>query len=230
MSGGRNYQCKGDRFTQLVDNNLGPPTVKRIQHPVTGRVYYRRVPTSGCSQVQIKDVLPLLTASLLANLRKRNAEHQSVAEAWTELALIRSLRWWPQSGMKELTSVRIVEDGSFLLGLAIAGGGQGRGGFRLRLECPGCQRACQVLYGSLWDRRGQRLSVPIVGCRSCLGLTDQSRQQHKTLEWCGAVLGERPYGHDGHYRARSGRAKTRAYLQAIKLPRGLAEDWMEKLV
>lgn len=52
----------------------------------------------------------------------------------------------------------------------------------------------------------------VTGCRECLGLTDESRQRHKCLDWAGAVGGTRKYAPDrlGRYRPRSIYTKLRA--------------------
>ena len=85
-------------------------------------------------------------------------------------------------------------------------------GVRVWLTCPRCSRRCGVVYASPWNHQGSKRS-PVTGCRVCLGLIDQSRQRHKTLDWASAVLGQRTYseGKDGRYQRRGWGSRDRAY-------------------
>jgi hypothetical protein len=89
-------------------------------------------------------------------------------------------------------------------------GTAGRSGVRLWLSCPRCARRCSAVYVTRWDAHGNQREAALSGCRVCLGLTDTSRQQHKTLGWALAVLGRETPSMGGSYKCRSVGAMGRA--------------------
>lgn len=189
MTSGRHYIRKGDRFTRLVQEGGGPPTVRIQQHETTGRRYYIRVKVEDCQAVTLQELARLVGSA--AQLR--------IAVS------TQALEWLPTTGQIALVPLR---DGALRL-ISLTTSPSGRG-VRVWLSCPRCGQRCGAVYASRWGSRGEQSPSLLIGCRSCLGLTDASRQQHKTLAWSQAVLGERLLADKKPYQVRSDDTRARA--------------------
>ena len=201
MTDGRHYVRKGDRFTRLVQDGAGPPTVRIQQHEETGRLYYTRVKVEDCQAVTLQQFTRLVGSAVL--LRSAVTTH--------------ALEWVPTTGETRLAPMR--QDTFHMIGLTTSPSGRG---MRVWLRCPRCGQRCGMVYASRWGSRGEQSSALVLGCRACLGLTDASRQQHKTLQWSRAVLGEHPHGQGRMYQVRSERTKIRAQQQCDRVSLSLA--------
>lgn len=196
MAEGRNYVRQGDAFSALVQRGAGPRTVTHWRNKSTGRLFYRRVPVHACYA---------LRASHVGEMMRECAAEPSlkgVTAAWLASMLV--IDWEPQAyrsrprldtELRELSSeVRVT--------LTVSETGRpGERGARYWLVCPHCSRRCGVVYASERDMWGDVMGQVVTGCRACLGLTDHSRQSHKTPSWASAVLQQRPYkeGKNGRY-------------------------------
>lgn len=210
MAAGRDYQRKGDPFTLKVMRGEGPPCVQRWTRQSTGRVYFTRVPVHRCAAVR---------ASTLAQAVREHAaqvgERRGEAVDALQLAGVLVFDWTPSAARVRAaaSSAPAPEAGTVRLTLSTSRTGRGGAGVRFWVVCPRCSRQCGAVYASTWGASG-RLGAGqhVTGCRVCLGLTDESRQRHKCLDWAGAVGGARKYSPDrlGWYRPRSPFTAARA--------------------
>ena len=203
MATGRGYERKGDPFTLKIQRGEGPPCAIRWVKQSTGRDYFTRVPVHRCERLDAVKVAQAVR-EYAEQLSERRGEHVEAAQLVQRLAV----DWHPQARRVHLrlrtqprdvlTEVRVSIEATRT--------GPGGSGARYWLTCPGCSRRSGVLYASPWGQCGQkRPGEMVTGCRVCLGLTDEARQRHKCLDWCGAVMGSRPYreGRRGVYQRRS---------------------------
>lgn len=216
MAAGRNYQRKGDPFTGRVRRGEGPPAVRSWRRPGTGREWFTRVPVHLCQRLD--------AVTVGASLREHGgalAAHVGEPCELPRLALLLAFDW--DTAGRTLTATPAAQPltpgAAVRLRAQTSSTGPGGAGVRMWLTCPRCSRRCGVLYASPWGAAGERLTIPLAGCRECLGLTDESRQRHKCPDWAGALLGARPYkeGRRGVYHARTwGAARERAlyHMQA----------------
>jgi len=213
MSGGRDYQRKGDKFSRSVEQGKGPPTVIHWQNRSTGRDYYTRVPVHRCSRLGAE----LLPQAIRDQAQRLKGVGAGAVLSMRQLAGLLALDWTPGADRATLTLTdeRPPDPGTVRVALDVTQTGrEGARGSRLWLVCPRCSRRCGAVYASPSDAQGLQLfGGRVVGCRACLGLTDASRQRHKCLDWASAVLGERPYRvtRAGVYRRRSLGAVERAH-------------------
>jgi hypothetical protein len=201
MTDGRHYVRTGDRFTRLVQDGSGPPTVRIRRHAETGRQYYTRVKVEDCRAVTLQQLTRLVGGAAL--LRCMVTTH--------------ALEWQPTNGETSLVPLR--QNAFHMIGLTTSPSGRG---VRVWLSCPRCGQCCGVVYASRWGNRGEQSSSLVIGCRVCLGLTDASRQQHKTFQWSRAVLGEQPHSQERMYQVRSEHTSIRAQQQCDRVSRSLA--------
>lgn len=210
MAAGRNYVRKGDPFTRMVLRGEGPPTATRWLNRSTGRDYFTRVPVDRCYTLRARDV----AGAVREHARQIEARRPGEPVSVPTLAAALALDWEPQAGR---VTLRLHSDpadpDAVRVTLDVTGTGAGGKGARVWLTCPRCARRCGAVYGSRWGERGLKPPQPVTGCRVCLGLTDESRQTHKTLSWVGAVDGSRPFTPDryGYYRRRSEVTRWRAH-------------------
>lgn len=207
MAAGRNYERRGDPFTQKVRRGEGPPTVQSWRRLNTGREWCTRVPVSACYR---------LGAAQLGEVVRENAQHiereRGTAPELPRLAAALAFDW---DTVERTVSARRADAapalGAAVVTLTTSSTGPRGQGVRFWLICPRCSRRCGVLYASRWGASGQRLAVPLAGCRECLGLTDEARQRHGCPDWAGHVLGHRVDRQGTPYRARAwGAARSRA--------------------
>lgn len=183
MADGRNYQRKGDSFSDLVQRGEGPRTVRCRQNQSTGRVYFTRVTVEMCAALKVATVAAALrdTAASAGRFKGQSAG---------QLAALLALDWNTGSAEAQLGPADQpprLPGGRRIRFTVTPTGARGE---RLWLLCPDCGRRCAAVYVSPWQATGQRIDgLTLLGCRVCLGLTDHSRQRHKTLDWAGALLG-----------------------------------------
>lgn len=209
MAEGRNYVRQGDAFSALVQRGAGPRTVTHWQNNSTGRLFYRRVPVHACYALRASDAAEMM--------RECAAEPglKGVTASWLASMLV--IDWEPQayrSRPRLDTEPRELRSEVRVTMTVSETGRAGERGARYWLVCPHCSRRCGVVYASEWDRWGGKVPGQVVtGCRECLGLTDHSRQSHKTPSWASAVLQQRPYkqGKNGRYAYRGAATLERAY-------------------
>ena len=210
MAAGRDHVRIGDPFTAQVERGDGPPTVIYWMNQSTGRRYCTRVPVHRCYALQASDA-----AGAVRNTVKHLPELGRVDMA--RMVPLLALDWEPY---RHALAVRLTEqERAYEAGVRVRlsvteTGNPGARGARVWLSCPRCARRCGVVYVSPWDAEGLRLPYRgVVGCRSCLGLTDESRQRHKTADWAGAVLEMRKYapGKHGLYQRRGEGSIERAH-------------------
>ena len=210
MTTGRAYQCKGDLFTAQVERGDGPPTVIYWLNQNTGRRYCTRVPVHRCYALRASDAV-----EAVRNTVKQLPELGRVDMA--RMVPLLALDWEPYRhalAVRLTEQERAYEAGVWVRLTVTETGKPGARGARGWLSCPRCTRRCGVVYVSPWNSQGLRLPYRgAVGCRSCLGLTDESRQRHKCLDWAGAVLGLREYapGKQGRYQRRGESSTARAH-------------------
>ncbi|WP_339095030.1 hypothetical protein ACINK0_03045 [Deinococcus sp. VB343] len=206
MAAGRNYQRRGDPFTQKVRRGEGPPTVQSWRRLSTGREWFTRVPVSACYRLD--------AAQLGAAVREHAQRLAAAGVTFSAAQLARSLAFDWHAAAQSLT-VRPRDTPKHLkaetrLSVTTSSAGPKGQGVRFWLICPRCSRRCGVLYASRWGRHGERLGEPLTGCRECLGLTDEARQRHKCPDWAGHVLAG-PGDRRKPYKARAwGAARERA--------------------
>lgn len=217
MASGRDYRRKGDPFTLKVLRGEGPRAVRRWYRSGTGRDYFTRIMAKDCPALRCREVAPALREAL---------EHLAAPRAAASEVL--ALEWAPWAGRVEITrrADTVAPPGAERLSLQATPTGPALQGVRLWLTCPMCEGRAGVLFASRWGAHGQRLpleGVPMIGCRSCLGLTDESRQRHKCLDWAGAVHHWRPFAGTrwGRYSIRGKRTRERALRATLAACRGL---------
>lgn len=201
MATGRNYERRGDPFTQKVRRGEGPPSVRGWFKQGTGREYYTRVLVSDCHRLDVAE---------LAQVVRDHAQHltQFDEPGPVDLPKLARLLAFDWETSEHRVSARLADQaapaGAVRVTMTTSNSGPKGQGVRFWAVCPRCSRRCGVLYASRWGARGQRLPQHIAGCRECLGLTDESRQRHKCLDWASAVLEQRPYtaSRRGRYQAR----------------------------
>lgn len=206
MAQGRHYERIGDPFTRLVLSGKGPPTIIYRYKQSTGRHYCIRVPVDCCAALRVAQVM-----DSLQNIRAGQPKMQNVP--LSNLVQFLVVDWWPEADRVKLKRRDRPHEAKVRVGLQVTHTGPGGYGARLWLSCPRCSRRCRVVYVSPWNARGAWVpGQPVTGCRQCLGLTDESRQRHKTIGWADAVLGEQPYGPAPtlRYSPRGGKSVERA--------------------
>lgn len=206
MAAGRKYERRGDPFTLKVQRGEGPPTVQSWRRLSTGREWCTRVPVSACLR---------LDAAQLGEVVRENARRLAAAGHPGSAAQLAQLLAFDWDTVERTVSARRADAapalGAAVVTLATSSTGPRGQGVRFWLICPRCSRRCGVLYASRWGASGQRLAVPLAGCRECLGLTDEARQRHGCPDWAGHVLGHRVDRQGTPYRARAwGAARERA--------------------
>lgn len=211
MATGRGYERKGDPFTLKVQRGEGPPCVRRWRKTSTGREYFTRVMVSDCYRID---------ARLIGQAIREHAQRLAAlsGEAVDALKLAQGLAfdWHPEAGKMSVRAAQQPKELRAEVRVKVeateTGSAQARG-VRYWLTCPRCSRRCGVLYASRWGRDGSRVPDLLTGCRDCLGLTDESRQRHKCLDWASARLGQRPYkgGRRPWYEGRSVYSHARAH-------------------
>ncbi|MBZ9750718.1 hypothetical protein K7W42_07575 [Deinococcus sp. HMF7604] len=210
MAAGRNYQRKGDPFTLKVQRGEGPPCVQRWERQGTGRVYFTRVPVHRCSVVRVE----MLAQAVREHTARAGELHPQPVNP-EQLAGVLVFDWTPSAARVRVlpSSTALPRPGTVRLTLSTSRTGRGGVGVRFWVVCPRCSRPCGAVYASTWGAAG-RLDAEqhVTGCRACLGLTDESQQRHKCLDWAGAVDGSRKYAPDrlGWYRPRSPYTVARA--------------------
>lgn len=228
MALGRNYVRKGDPFTRMVQRGEGPPTVIHWVNQNTGRDYFTRVPVHRCHVLRARDV-----ANAIREQAQELAQRLGKPAQVSLLAQALALDWEPRAGRVTLRVVsQALTPGAVRLALDVTGTGVGGKGARVWLTCPRCSRRCGAVYGSGWNARGKTPGEPVTGCRVCLGLTDESRQTHKTLSWVGAVDGSRPFAPDryGRYRVRSEVTRWRAQgVMMASLRRVFGKEFLDRM-
>lgn len=222
MAAGRNYERKGDPFTLKVLRGEGPPCVIEWGNKRTGRRYFTRVPVHRCLRLDAVTVAQALreNAQQLAGATGKTYTVPQLIEAlggalWDTASHTVSL--FPKRG----PPVQTVPGQSVICSLEVTYTGRPEAqGVRVWLRCPRCSRRCGVLYASPYGSR-QVFIAPghhVIGCRDCLGLTDESRQRRGCLDWASAVRGERPYpeGRRGYYQSRSWLTQHKASLVYVR--------------
>jgi hypothetical protein len=183
------YERIGDAFSRVVERGEGPPTVRHWVNEKTGRRFFTRAAVGAC--------LSLPVAGVVATVK---AQRQTDLEPLTDLAGRLVIEWRPDAFTFRTASPDSPPDQERQrVGLTVAAAGPA--GLRLWLVCPRCARRVGVVYASPWDAQG-RAAAALIGCRACLGLTDASRQRHKSLDWSLAVLGRETSRFSGGYRRR----------------------------
>lgn len=202
MADGRNYQRKGDAFSEMVRRGEGPPCVQQWANRSTGRVYFTRVPVDRCTQIKASE-----TATKLRELQADRPSLHGLSMAALAERFVLTVNFKDRTATLDRFDLPQSNPAEVRLSFTVTQTGKASArGTRLWLTCPRCSRRCGKVYGSRWGRWGSEAGPLVTGCRVCLGLTDQSRQRHKTLDWATAVMGEREYKADP-----SGRYRTRSY-------------------
>lgn len=156
-------------------------TLCHVVHPTTGRAYLRRVRAEDCHSLTLSAAGPLV------------GQQGGTVD------------WWPQAG-RVWNLPDGVPAGDVAVQVIRLTGRHNTG--RRWLLCPHCGRGCHTVYGSMTDHEGAPVSVPVIGCRTCLGLTDWARARHRCRDWAGAVL-------SGRVPVRS--TSTRVRAQGVKV-------------
>lgn len=210
MADGRNYQRKGDAFSEQVRRGEGPPCVQQWANRSTGRVYFTRVPVDRCTQIKASD-----TAAKLRELQADRPSLEGLSMAALAERFVLTVNFGNRTGTLDRIELPQTNPAEVRLSFTVTQTGTPAArGTRLWLICPRCSRRCGKVYGSRWGKWGAEAVSVATGCRTCLGLTDQSRQRHKTLDWATAVMGDRVYKADpsGVYRSRSWLTVHKAHL------------------
>ncbi|WP_161881488.1 hypothetical protein [Deinococcus alpinitundrae] len=181
MSKGQPYQRIGDAFSLAVQHGDGPPTVQQWVNKRTGRRFFTRVPVQACHALPV--------ASLAASLAVQRRTLTGL-EPLTNLAARLVVEWQPDACVfRFISHSPSLEPDREWNRVQLTHAPTGRNAERLWLVCPRCGGRCGVVYASPWNAEGIEQAAALVGCRKCLGLTDVSRQRHKTLDWTCDVMG-----------------------------------------
>ncbi|WP_185974815.1 hypothetical protein [Deinococcus detaillensis] len=146
----------------------------------TERRYFVRVPVEACW------ALPVASLAASVKARRRTAGE---LEALTDIVARAAVDWNPEANTFRVVSSLDTELEPGWNRVQLTTAPTGRSAARLWLVCPRCAGRVGAVYASHWNAAGGEVDAPLIGCRTCLGLTDGSRQQHKTLAWSYEVMG-----------------------------------------
>ncbi|TSA87898.1 hypothetical protein FNU79_01235 [Deinococcus detaillensis] len=181
MSKSQPYERIGDAFSLAVERGDGPPTVQLEHNERTGRQFFKRVPVQACRSLPV--------ASLAGSVAARRRTLTGL-EPLADIAARLAVEWQPDANTFQIVpNSASTELRQEWRRVQLTYATTGRGAQRLWLVCPRCGGRCGVVYASPWNAEGVEQAAALVGCRKCLGLSDVSRQRHKTLDWTYDVMG-----------------------------------------